>query len=531
MHMRHVTVGEVLDLEIFYGTTPDLISTPDSAAHERRVRWMHILESARPEGLLPGGEFILTTATFLDQIVDGQNNGFDAANQFLDTIEATGAVAVVAEVLPGRPRVINALKAAARERTTPIYLLYDRIRFVELTQFVHENIAAARLQEVETDRRIHDAFTRLSVGSASTGRIVAEATALLGCQVEWESVEQRSVAAVAAAHPVVAGHEELGRLIIREGGAADETLIKTVLERAGQAVAISVLSLRSQREMRRSTASSLFYQLRGGTELSAEEVQWRLAETFGYAPVTAETWVPMVFRITGCQQNEELLNRWSGVLLDILEQLGSVEKAPVFAARSEIGVVDALVPARDAMEISQLVKAAHIRFTTRLRRRAELVAGIANQSVSAKGAAEQLVGAARVAQAARAYIDATGQRRSYFYAQDLGLRGLLATLQDNAHLRIFATTELASLAAHQRSRGSFEDHLQFLEAVLTEENKAALARSLHVSRPALYARIKRLENQLGYSLEADAEQRTATHLAVMAYRLNPGAMWAGLAKE
>lgn len=532
MHMRHITVGRVLELALFQKVQPHLVSQPEPQAREAPVRWMHILETARPDGLLPGGEFILTTATFLDQVATSKVDGVAAASQFLDAIESTGAVAVVAEVLPERAQVIDALVTAAQHRKTPIYLLYERIRFVELTQFVHENIAAARLQEVETDRRIHEAFTRLSVGSASTSRIVAEASALLGCTVEWEALEQVRSEPVAAQHQVVAGEEVLGRLVVTglvTGQCeAEDTLVKTVLERAGQAVSISVLALRSQREMRRSTGSSLFYQLRGGTDLSTQEVQWRLTETFGYAPMTATTWVPLVFRISGRDHNEELLNRWSGVLLDILEQIGAVQKLPVFAARSEIGVVDVLVPARDPAELHELIETTHTRFTTRLRQHAVLVAGVAGESNSSKAAAEQLVNAAQIAQAAEAYIRSTGQRRAYYYAKDLGLRGLLATLQDNEQLVAFVANELSGLFTHHLDRKAFEEQLQFLDALLTAENKATLARTLHMSRPALYARIKRLEAQLGYSVEFETEQRTATHLALMAYRLNPDHMFTAL---
>ncbi|GAA4479846.1 PucR family transcriptional regulator [Enteractinococcus fodinae] len=521
MCMRQVTVGSVLALDIFKNTPPQLISQPEVSAWDEPVRWMHILETARPEGLLPGGEFILTTATFLDPVVDSADGGLDAANQFLDSVEATGAVAVVAEVLPDRQKVITALKAAARDRVTPIYLIYDLIRFVELTQFVHENLAAARLQEVETDRRIHEAFTRLSVGSASTSRIVAEAAALLECPVEWESIDKRSAQKFAAAHSVVAGDEELGRLIIREACSAEDKLVRTVLERAGQAVAISVLAQRSQREMRRSTASSLFYQLRGGTELSAQEVQWRLSETFGYAPVTAAKWVPVVFRISGPQQTEERLNRWSGVLLDILEQLGSVQQLPVFAARSEIGVVDMLVPAREATELHELIETTHARFSSRLSGRSTLVAGIAGETESAKASAEQLEDAARIAYAAEAYVAVTHRNQAYFYAQDLGLPGLLATLNTHEHFTAFVTAELASLAGGARTRGALEQQLDFIEALVTSTNKAELARMLHISRPALYARLKNLEVQLGYNLEQHAERRTAIHLALLAYRQAP----------
>lgn len=51
-----------------------------------------------------------------------------------------------------------------------------------------------------------------------------------------------------------------------------------------------------------------------------------------------------------------------------------------------------------------------------------------------------------------------------------------------------------------------------------------------MSRPALYSRISRLEALLGFTREADAEQRTAIYLALMAYRLNPDDMFARLKK-
>jgi len=214
------------------------------------------------------------------------------------------------------------------------------------------------------------------------------------------------------------------------------------------------------------------------------------------------------------------------VLLDILESLGSVQQVPVFAARSEIGVVDVLVPARNSTAIQELITATHQRFTSRVRGHSQLVAGIATQQETAKTAAEHLVDAAQVAHAAEAYVKTTGrQHRAYFYAKDLGLRGLLATLQNDEHLIAFIATELAGLIQQQPDRQAFEQQLEFVEAVITAENKATLARTLHMSRPALYARIKRAETQLNYSLELDAEQLTATHLAIMAYRLNPEHMY------
>src|SRR5690625_7578783 len=115
--MQQVTVGRVLELDLFRYNAPRLISQPAPSSVDEPVRWMHILETARPEGLLPGGEFILTTATFLEgppQVLE------HAANQFLDTIESTGAVAVAAEILAGREDVVEALTHAAQHRQIPV---------------------------------------------------------------------------------------------------------------------------------------------------------------------------------------------------------------------------------------------------------------------------------------------------------------------------------------------------------------------------------------------------------------------------
>ena len=528
VYMQYVTVGQVIALELFQVSCPQLISQPGSDANNELVRWMHILETARPEGLLPGGEFILTTATFLDHAAMSERDGIVAANQFLDAIEETGAVAVAAEVLHDREHVVQVLTQAAQHRRIPVYILPNRIRFVELTQFVHENIAAARLEEVETDRRIHEAFTRLSMGSANIDRIVSEATTLLDCTVKWEASEDHTETSVVAEHAVVAGEEVLGRLITTGTCQADDSLVRTVLERAAQAVAISILARRSQQELRRSTAASLFYQLRRTTDLSEQEVLWRLAETFGEPEPRATRWLPLVFRVWGGSSSEEVLNRWSGVLLDVLEQVGAARKVPVFAARSEIGVVDVLLPLQSSATPETLMDIIRTRFNARLRGQGNLVAGLGPEASSAKEAAEKLVNSAQIAQAAQAYVTVSGSRQVHFAAKDLGLSGLLATLQDNEQLMAFIATEFEGLIASTPTQQEFHDQLQLVEAVVTSASKAALARTLHLSRPALYSRIKRLEKRLGYSLDGDPEQRTATHLALLGYKMNPDAMYAQL---
>src|SRR5699024_6727115 len=99
----------------------------------------------------------------------------------------------------------------------------------------------------------------------------------------------------------------------------------------------------------------------------------------------------------------------------------------------------------------------------RLNGRSTFVAGIAGEAESAKAAAERLEDAARIAYAAEAYVATTPRTGAYFYAQDLGLPGLLATLNNHEHVMAFVAAELTPLAKGIRTREVFERQLNFVE--------------------------------------------------------------------
>src|SRR5699024_12740618 len=99
--MQHITVGRVVALDIFQSAAPELVSAPGPDANNEPVRWMHILETERPAGLLPGGEFILTTATSLDHTTQATDDVAPAANRSSHAAADTGAVAVAAAVVGG----------------------------------------------------------------------------------------------------------------------------------------------------------------------------------------------------------------------------------------------------------------------------------------------------------------------------------------------------------------------------------------------------------------------------------------------
>jgi purine catabolism regulator len=122
-----------------------------------------------------------------------------------------------------------------------------------------------------------------------------------------------------------------------------------------------------------------------------------------------------------------------------------------------------------------------------------------------------LAEAAYVARAAASMSD--GNRPDYYRVSDIGVRGLLMLLGDDARVTAFAERELRPLLVHDARHGTG------LVGVLRRYldvggNVAALARTSHLSRQALYARLRNIEHVLGADL-TDAETRTGLHVALL----------------
>jgi purine catabolism regulator len=140
--------------------------------------------------------------------------------------------------------------------------------------------------------------------------------------------------------------------------------------------------------------------------------------------------------------------------------------------------------------------------------------GVGDPVGSIERAARSLVLAVHVAQVAAAL---PGPRRAYYVSSDLRIRGLLSALGEEPRLASFVESELGRLREHDRRHGS--DLIGTLHAFLRARgNKSELARTSHLSRPALYGRLARIEEVLGVDLE-DAESNVSLHVALLADEL------------
>lgn len=525
-----LTLDEILSMEAFRAGDPQLISAAGTADPQRLavpVRWIHVAETLEATALLEGGEVVLSTARMLDGLATRAARRIQA-HRLLQDLEAAGAVAVALEVLPEREEVAELLAEAAAERTLPVYRLIRQVRFVAITQEVHRRISDRQLEQLTTDRRIHDVFTQLSLAAAPAERIVEEAGALLGTRVHWErgpdlppsgSSGQDQERAQTPRIPVVVAGEPAGVLVVQapdQGPPPSRELCSTVLERAAQAVALRLLTERSRQDQARQAESTLLHELRRPWHLEEDEALRRVRE-LGIGVLRGQTqdgadpaaWVPVVLRWdAGVRTDREVLDglAWS------LRQA----RTTALAGRLHATGIALLVPlAARALEgpVLERVLGAVRR---RLGEDSAVVAGAGPTEQRLLAAAARLDEAAVVAEAAEALVG-TGQPpgRAYVRARDVRLRGLLASLRGDERVRQFAAAELEPVLGAERA-----EDLELVEGLLaTGGNKSALAQRIHVSRPALYARLERLQRRLGVSL-SDPESLASLQVALLVHRLH-----------
>lgn len=494
----------------------------------QQVRWMHVVESNDSVELLDGGEFVLTTATMLD-VVETDKGLYDRAQRFLNQVEQAGAVALAYEVLADRPQVAEALQQAAQRSDIPVFAFAQRARFVAVTQEVHRRIATHQLDQLERDRHIHEVFTTLSLQSAGAEHVLREASTLIGARVHWRRGDDGSSRSEQTGVQVIAAGEAAGWLTV-EGSAPEPEPTAQVLERAAQALAVTVLVERSQREMLRQAESALLHELRRPRAIEETVARQRMHDLLSSSPVEHQTtalnaaaWVPLAVKLTPTHSHEDALTlqRHSGRLLDSFTTACHHARKAGLIARLDASTIGALLPLPAAALEGHVLEQILSRAVPQNQQDGFAV-GVGTVTDSLTTAALELTEAQRIAEAALALQKKTTapHKSRYYRARDVRLRGLLASLQDDPRWNAFMRSELGALLQSESTIRRHTEQLQLLEHFLNVNgNKTELARQMHLSRPALYDRLERLESKLGLPLN-DAESRTSLHVALLLFRLS-----------
>jgi len=515
------TVAEVLALDALGRGRPEVVA--GSRGLERRVRWVHVSELADIAGLLRGGELLLTTGVALPD----DDAGLAAYIADLDAVGASGLVVELGRRYRGA--LAPALVRAAEGRGLPLVALHRETAFVAITEAVHARIVDAQLAELRASERLHRTFTELTVEGADAGEIVRQ-TALIGRRpVILENLAHQVLAYDAAGaetadlldgwerrsragegggrasglHRVVVGArgEDWGRLVmVGEPGLMLEPLEAMLLERSAAALALNRLVERDRESLERQTHRSVLQALLTHAQPMAE-VAMR-AHALG-VPLEGKTLQAVVVRRRGAEP----------AVLEAEQRLRDLADAAAVAARSArltalVGAVDdSAVGVLIATPAPEAAEAAVEAFVGALGR-----AGIADPGAAAgQGAPVVAIGTVvrTLADARRSFLEAAQvadaaehqPARAFYRLADVGLRGLLHLLRDDARLQTFVERELGPLLTHDAAAGS--DLVQVLRTYLDcGRNKSAAADAAHLSRPAFYERLAKVERILLVDLDS-----------------------------
>ena len=533
------TVREILALPVLRAGDPVLVCGADRPdVLDRPVRWVHVSDLPDLSNLLEGGEMVLTTGQALTD--EGHRD------DYLPQLARAGAVALVVELGTHVDEVPPSVVAAGTHLDLPVVALRRPVRFVEVTEEVHRRIVAEQYAEVDYARRVHEAFTNLSMRRASVDEIVAAAADMLDTPIVLEDLNHQALAFVrrglsltellddwerrsrlgvdtwvtCAVGPY---RQEWGRLVApvgRRRGADADDRTATTLERAAQALAMHRMVEQDRTSLELRAQSGLVDDLLRGRLRDEGEATAR-AHALGLRP--ALTYVPMTVRVPETPNaNQLLIQQRRSRTLDALVHAIRSGGHSVLAASRDNGQIDLiLAPQPTAMAVrgDPGTERVLVDVAVAMRRAVVSVDGVSTCVIGAGPESSRLVDAAgglaesgHVADVALAMADRPDSR-PFFRAADVRLRGLIALIRSDPRVQAFAETELRGLLERRAKHG--DETFDLLAAYLDEGgNKAALAKRLHLSRPTLYARLAAVERLLGVDLD-DAESRTSLHVAMM----------------
>lgn len=513
-----------------------------ASASSREVRWVHVSELTDIGSMLRGGELILTTGIALPQ------RSADL-KRYVRSLVGAGASGLVVELGRRWPLLPDVLVQQARTAGLPLIVLHRPVAFVAVTESIHTSIVNAQYELLSQSEAAHRAFTALSVEGASAADVVERAATMSGQPVVLEDMAHRAIASSApsgSTADLLADWDERSRaapgwdgtsrrgpqgwLVTPVGPTAhrwarlvmpvardDSPVLAMVLERAAEALALNRLVERDEagvhRQAHRSLIQSVLADRADGRSSVEADVRARARAlglpTEGRVFTGVAVWSPAEVLPHSIEAERRDQSLADGVA-------GAAHSAGLSAlvATGEPGQVLLVLATHPRQAAAGALRRLAAAVTDHFRSSGwaeDFCIGVGHEVDELSAIAASLVLAAHVADVASSLTGA--DRLPYHRSGDVRLRGLLAALGSDPRLISFADAELASLRAYDAAHGT--DLMETLRQYLRGRgNKSDQARAQRVSRPALYARLARIEDVLGVSL-AEAESSLSLHVALL----------------
>jgi purine catabolism regulator len=478
----------------------------------REVTWVHVLELSSVEGLLRGGEMVLLTGVALPDSNDG-------LRAWVEELAAAGASAAVIQLGERWAKLPAALVRAAERVGLPLVALHTVVPFVDITKAVLATIVQSSYSDLQETARVHELFHRMALEGRSdtevlmaVGWVTRTAVVLENrnhhvlafytrADDDWDAVlrdwERRSRRDGAGEGwfivDVRARGQAWGRLIALVGPDLPATRRQRLaMERGAENLALRRVIEGDGAVFEFEARAALLGRLTRGWYPS-EASGWRDAEASGF-PMSGRTVVGVAVESPGVAPEQARL---------AVARAASQARLDIVTGRDGAGLVS-LPRGKDPLEVLRS-------FAWRLRREIGTTVIGLGDPVTALGEARGSM--LEAASAARAEV-AHGGTRPVVRLADVGVRGLLAQLQGDPRLQAYVERALGPLLDDEHPA-----ELAALRAYLDGgRNKSAAAQAVQVSRPAIYARLRRAADLLGVDLD-DAETCMSLQLALLAHEI------------
>ena len=537
-----MTLRQVLDLDVLRKAGARVVAGPDGL--DRPVRWVHIAEIPDIASLIKGGELLLTTGMGIAPTAAAQR-------RYMTEIADAGAVGLVVELGRMFTSVPPAMVQVARRRGFPLIALERETRYIEVTEAVHGAIVSDQYTLLHQASEIGRDFTDLILGGAGIREIIARLADILGNPVVLEDaagnvIEQAGRVTAWEEHAPL-GHIELargrvqrspscvwfgiwlrheawGRVHVLETDRTLDEITGLVLDRAGAALGLALLSSEIGAHLTGRAGSALLADVLAGRHGTIAEFL-RRARSLG-VDLSRGRLATLVLEPTSLaeQARRNALGEAERqrIRLMMAEETGRAARELGCAALIgldgdrvlTIVAVNGPVPGGRTVPAGGTVPRALDALADAARRRIKaadpllaVVAG-AGREVSVSSLQRSLEEAIEAVDFART---APTSLPVHHFA-NLGIYQLLVRLAQDPELSRFVDSELSPVLEHDaRSRAKL---LPTLRSYLDNAGrKAETARALRVQRRTLYARITRIEQVLGRSLD-EADTRTRLTLAL-----------------
>lgn len=172
-----IAVSEALALPELAAGAPEVLV---GAEHlDRRLRWAHVVAGTGAAPLLDGGELLLTTGA-------GWPTEPEALAELARGLVATNPAAFVFELGDTFPEAPAPLRRACEAAGVPLVALHREVRFVQITQRIHQRLLAAQSEALVARSEVHAMLTELGLNRSPVDYVVERLSETIGAPVVLE---------------------------------------------------------------------------------------------------------------------------------------------------------------------------------------------------------------------------------------------------------------------------------------------------------------------------------------------------------